>query len=255
MGCGNGFGYYINIYGDDSDDSCGRYGDFTGGNTVVTTPCGRNNFDFGGVTRVFGDCGGQDQASSNIGVFSSCNGRGFGYPCGGVDYSNDCNGNFRGYGDSSSSSCGTRFGIYRYGSCDDSDDYCGGYGYLDCGNNVVTTPCGRNNFDYGCGARVFGDCNGQDQASSNIGVFSSCNGRGFGYPCGGIDYSNDCNGNFRGYGDSSSSPCDTRFGIYRYGSCDDSDDYCGGYGYLDCGSDVTTTPCGRNNFDFGGVTR
>merc|ERR1712025_1334474 len=148
-----------------------------------------------------------------------------------------------------SSPCDTRFGIYSYGSCDDSDDYCGGYGYLDCGSNVVGTPCGRSDFDFGCGTYVYADCEGQDQASSSFGVYSPCYGRGYGYPCGGVEIRDNCNGFFGNYGSSSSSPCDTRFGIYNCGSCDDSDDYCGGYGYLDCGSNVVGTPCGRSDFD------
>merc|ERR1712174_158564 len=164
--------------------------------------------------------------STSFGVYSPCYGYGYGYPCGGIDYSNDCNGFFGNYGSSSSSPCGNRFGIYTWGSCDDSDDYCGGYGYLDCGSNVVGTPCGRSDFDYGCGTYVYADCDDQDMKSTSFGVYSPCYGYGYGYPCGDIDYSNDCNGFFGKYGSSSSSPCDTRFGIYSYGSCDDSDDYC-----------------------------
>merc|ERR1712157_124756 len=138
--------------------------------------------------------------STSFGVYSPCYGRGYGYPCGDIDYSNDCNGFFGKYGSSSSSPCDTRFGIYSYGSCDDSDDYCGGYGYLDCGSNVDGTPCGRSDFDFGCGTYVYADCEGQDQASSSFGVYSPCYGRGYGYPCGGVEIRDNCNGFFGKYG-------------------------------------------------------
>merc|ERR1712183_147274 len=146
-----------------------------------------------------------------------------------VDVSNRCNGYFGNYGASSSSPCGDDFYFYNYDSCDDSDDYCGGYGYLDCGSDVYTTPCDGDYFDYGHGTYLYADCDGQDQKSTSFGVYSPCYGYGYGSPCGPVDVSNRCNGYFGNYGASSSSPCGDDFYFYNYDSCDDSDDYCGGY--------------------------
>merc|ERR1712243_361540 len=55
---------------------------------------------------------------------------------------------------------------YNYGVCDESDDYDGAYGYLDCGNNVRTTPCYGGDYNYGCGTYLYADCEGEDQGTS-----------------------------------------------------------------------------------------
>merc|ERR1712042_133201 len=197
------------------------------GNNVRTTPCHGGDYNYGCGSYLYADCEGDDQGSSNFGVYSPC------------------------YGYGSSSPCGNNFYLYQYGSCDDSGDYDGNYGYLDCGNNVRTTPCYGGDYNYGCGSYLYADCDGNGDGSSNYGVYSPCYGYGYGYPCGGIDYSNDCNGYFGDYGYSSSSPCGNNFYLYNYGVCDESDDYDGAYGYLDCGNNVRTTPCYGGDYNFG----
>merc|ERR1712243_40512 len=112
--------------------------------------------------------------SSYFDVYSPCIGYGYGYPCRGLEYDSDCNGYFGDYGYSSSTPCGNSFYLYDYGYSGDSDDYCGGYGYLDCGSDVYTTPCDGNYYGLGCGTYLYADCEGHGDDSSSFGVYSPC---------------------------------------------------------------------------------
>merc|ERR1712202_4601 len=133
------------------------------------------------------DCGDSTEGSSYFDVYSPCNGYGYGYPCGGLEYDSDCNGYFGDYGYSSSTPRGDGLYLYFDDYCGDSNDYCGGYGYLDCGNNVRSHPCGGNYYGHDCGTYLYADCGDSTEGSSYFDVYSPCNGYGYGYPCGGLE--------------------------------------------------------------------
>merc|ERR1711881_479932 len=181
-------------------------------------------------------CDGHGDGSSSFSVYSPCYGYGYGYPCGGIEYSNDCNLDYDYRGYSSSSGNGDVFRFYDYDNCGDSDDYCGGYGYLNCNSYVDSDYCGRNYYNYGHGTYLNHYCDGHGDSSSSYSVYSPCYGYGYGYPCGGIEVGHGGDGYYGHYGYSSESPCGSGYSLYFDDYCDDSDDYCGGYGYLDCGS-------------------
>merc|ERR1719334_572607 len=214
---------------DDSGDYDGNYGYLDCGNTVRTTPCYGGDYNYGCGSYLYADCDGNGDGSSNYGVYSPCYGRGYGYPCGGIDYSNDCNGYFGDYGYSSSSPCGNNFYLYMNNYCDESDDYDGAYGYLDCGNNVRTTPCYGGDYNFGCGAYLYADCEGDVDGSTSYGVYSPCYGYGYGYPCGGIEYSNNCYGTVVSRDRDDDDDCHSGFYFGLYGGCDDDSDNDGDY--------------------------
>jgi len=113
--------------------------------------------------------------------------------------------------------------------CDDSDDYDGAYGYLDCGNNVRTTPCHGGDYNFGHGTYLYADCEGDVDGSSSFGVYSPCYGRGYGYPCGGIEYSNNCYGTVVSRDRDDDDDCHSGFYFGLFGGCDDDSDNDGDY--------------------------
>merc|ERR1711881_682218 len=147
--------------------------------------------------------------------------------------------------------CAGGLSIYMYNGDDSSDDYCGGYGYLNCNSYVDSDYCYGDYHNYGHGTYLNHYCDGHGDGSSYFSVYSPCYGYGYGYPCGGIEVGHGHNGYYGNYGYDSSSSCGDGLYFYDYDYCGDSDDYCGGYGYLNCNSYVDSDYCHRNYYNYG----
>merc|ERR1712036_67186 len=194
---------------------------------------------------------GDYDGNSYFDAYTTCYGHGYGYPCGGIEVGHGHNGYYGDYGYDSSSSCGDGFYFYNYDNSDDSDDYCGGYGYLNRNSYVDSDYCDRNYYNYGHGLYVDSDCGHDYDGDSYFDVYSTCYGHGYGYPCGGIEVGHGHNGYYGNYGYDSSSSCGDGLYFYDYDYCGDSDDYCGGYGYLNCNSYVDSDYCYGDYYNYG----
>jgi len=237
-------------YSGDSDDYCGGYGYLDCGNNVRSHPCGGNYYGHDCGAYLYADCGATTEGSSYFDVYSPCNGYGYGYPCGGLEYDSDCNGYFGDYGYSSSTPCGNSFYLYDYGYSGDSDDYCGGYGYLDCGNNVRSHPCGGNYYGHDCGAYLYADCGNDYDGSCYFDAYGYGNGYGYGDDCGALSYSNNCYGSVVSYCDDDDEDDHSGFYFDYYSYCDDDSDNDGYYGDLYHTGHGEYEPCGDYGYGF-----